>query len=64
MPGGIAGPPNPRGYKYGTCPPGWELGMGLRTPPHEKLPVRKLEMWPQKEEEAKVKSSRASLQMM
>ena len=25
--------PCPRGYKYGTGPSGWELGMGLTTHP-------------------------------
>jgi len=44
VPGGIAVPPSPRGYKYGT----WSsmLGMGLTNPPCKKLPVRKPEMWP------------------
>ena len=32
-------------------PPGWGLGVGLATPPHKKLPVRKPEMWLRKEEE-------------
>ena len=32
----------------GPGSPGWELGMGLKTPPRKKLPVRKPEMWPQK----------------
>ena len=35
----------------GSISPGWVLGVGLTTPPHKKLPVRKPEMWPQKEEE-------------
>ena len=43
VPGGIAGPPSPRGYKYGT----WSSRLGVGHV-KKKHPVRKTEMWPRK----------------
>jgi hypothetical protein len=33
MPGDIAEPSSPRVINMGPGPPGWELGVGLTTPP-------------------------------